>query len=186
MEDHGIIELYWARSEQAIQETAAVYGGYCSSIAWNIVKNREDTEECVNDTYLRVWNSIPTDRPDVFKAYIGRITRNLALSVYRKMHAEKRGGGDMELVFDELEGLIAAPRDTETMLEDRAVAKAISDFLRTEKEEARMLFIRRYWYTESIKTLAEAFDLSESNVKQILFRTRNKLKVYLEQEGIER
>ena len=107
MDDHGIIELYWARNEQAIHETAAMYGCYCSTIARNIVKNSEDTEECVNDTYLRVWNSIPTDRPRIFKAYIGRITRNIALSLYRKTHAEKRGGGELELVFEELEGLTA-------------------------------------------------------------------------------
>lgn len=186
MDDHGIIELYWARNERAIQETAATYGGYCATIAWNIVKTREDTEECVNDTYLRVWNSIPTDRPEVFKAYIGKITRNLALSVYRKMTAEKRGGNNMDLVFDELEGLLQTRRGVEEELEDKEIAKAVSDFLRTEKEQARKLFVRRYWYTESIRELAEAFDLTESNVKQLLFRTRNKLKRYLEQEGIER
>jgi iron(III) transport system ATP-binding protein len=118
MDDHGIIELYWARNEQAIHETAAMYGRYCSTIARNIVKNSEDTEECVNDTYLRVWNSIPTDRPRIFKAYIGRITRNIALSLYRKTHAEKRGGGELELVFEELEGLISTRLGTEEILEN--------------------------------------------------------------------
>jgi len=184
MDDHGIIELYWARNEQAIHETAAMYGRYCSTIARNIVKNSEDTEECVNDTYLRVWNSIPTDRPRIFKAYIGRITRNIALSLYRKTHAEKRGGGELELVFEELEGLISTRLGTEEILEDKEIAQAISTFLRREKEDARQLFVRRYWYTESIRDLAEDFGLTETNVKQKLFRTRNRLKQYLETEGI--
>lgn len=178
------MRLLRGRAKGVIAETAAVYGGYCATIARNIVKNEQDTEECVNDTYLRVWNSIPTDRPTVFKAYIGKITRNLALSLYRKMRAEKRGGGELERVFDELEGLLSAPKGTEEQLEDEEIARAISEFLRGEKETARRLFVRRYWYSESIKQLTEAFGLSEGNVKQILFRTRNKLKIYLEKEGI--
>ena len=184
MNDQDIIRLYWERDERAIRETASVYGAYCSRIAWNIVKNPEDTEECVNDTYLHVWNSIPTDRPAIFKAYIGRITRNLALSVYRKLHAQKRGGGELQAVFEELEAGLPAVRGTEEELEDREIAKTLSDFLRTQDEPARLIFVRRYWYTESIRELAEAFALSESNVKQILFRTRNKLRAYLEKEGI--
>lgn len=184
VDDNSLVALFWARNERALAVTAAQYGGYCAQIAYNITKNREDTEECVNDSYLRVWNSIPTDRPQMFKPYIGKITRNLAISRYRRDHAKKRGEGARESVYEELADCIPGGFDTEKQLEDKEIAKAISTFLRTEKEEARILFVRRYWYAESIAKLSEDFGFSESKVKSALFRTRNALREYLEKEEI--
>ncbi len=184
MDDQSLVALYWERKEQAIAVTAQQYGGYCSQIAYNITKNREDTEECVNDSYMKVWNSIPTDRPDFFKAYIGKITRNIAISRYRHSHAKKRGAGEDASVYDELSECIPGGYDTEKQMEDKEIAAAISDFLRAEKEEVRVLFVRRYWYSEPIAKLAEDFGFTESKVKTTLFRTRNALKDYLEKEGI--
>lgn len=176
--------MFWNREERAIEVTAQLYGGYCTRIAFNITRNEEDAEECVNDSYLKVWNSIPTDRPEFFKPYIGRITRNTAISRYRQMHAKKRGSGETDLVFEELAECIPGGKDTEKELEDKEIAALISSFLRSEKEEARLLFVRRYWYSESITQLSSDFGFSESKVKSSLFRTRSALKKFLKKEGI--
>lgn len=185
MNDLSIIELYWARDESAIDETDKKYGNYCRKIANNILQNQEDSEECVNDTYLKTWNSIPDDKPNIFSAYLGKITRNLAINKYNKLKAKKRGGGDFNLILYELENCIPSGWSIETKLDSMYIIKTINDFLSSLKKEYRIVFVRRYWYADTIKAISENFNISESNVKSILFRCRKKLKTCLEKEGIE-
>lgn len=184
MEDTEIIELYWQRSETAIKETDGKYGSYCKSIVHNILQNREDTEECINDTWLHTWNAIPTERPYEFRTWLGRIARNLAFDRYRKITAKKRGGHEVDILISELEDCIPSAQTVEKELEDAELAGLISSFLKKQKKESRIIFVRRYYYSDSIKQIAERFGISESKVKSSLFRIRNGLKVYLEREGI--
>lgn len=184
MEDGQIIELYFVRSENAIRETADKYGRYLGSIAHNIVHSAEDAEECVNDTYLHTWNAIPPTRPTAFQIWLGKITRNLSLDVWKRQRAQKRGGGGVELLLSELEDCIPSGENVERHLEDAALAGLISDFLRTQRQESRVYFLRRYWYGESLAQIAERFDVGEGAVKSALFRTRRGLKDYLEREGV--
>ncbi|MCL2055552.1 MAG: sigma-70 family RNA polymerase sigma factor [Oscillospiraceae bacterium] len=184
MEDELIIGLYFSRSEAAITETEKKYGGYLLKIAMNILQSREDSEECVSDTYLKVWNVIPPERPLKFLPFLGKITRNLSIDRYDKGKAKKRGGGEAALIFDELEDCIRAGSNIEKEYEDGLVAESISDFLRNQKEENRIVFVRRYWYADSVFSISERYGMSESKVKTILFRTRNKLKIHLEKEGM--
>ena len=184
MTDAEIIDLYWERSESAIHETAHRYGPYCRTIAMNILRNEEDSEECVNDTYLNAWNSIPPERPSVFPAFLGRIARNLALDRYKARKAQKRASDETALLLSELEDCIPSGRSVEDEFEARAAAEAIDRFLSRIGKEDRILFVRRYWYADSIIMIARRFAVSESKVKTNLFRTRNKLRDYLEKEGI--
>lgn len=184
VEDTEIIELYWQRSEMAIQETNGKYGSYCKSIVHNILQNREDTEECINDTWLHTWNSIPTERPYEFRTWLGRIARNLAFDRYRRRTAKKRGGQEVDILLSELEDCIPSAQTVEKELEDAELAGFISSFLKKQKQENRMIFVRRYYYSDSVKQIAERFGISESKVKSSLFRVRNGLKAYLEKEGI--
>lgn len=179
-----IIDLYWSRSESAIKETDLKYGNYCKAIAMNILKNIEDTEECVNDTYLKTWNAIPTQRPNIFPAFLGKITRNLSLNKYREKKAKKRGGNEIELLIDELEHCIPSRNSVEGEYESSTIVEAIDKFLDSIDYENRIVFVRRYWYVDSIAAIAERFKMSEGKVKSMLFRTRNKLRAYLEKEGI--
>ena len=181
MEDKQIIDLYWQRSEDAIVQTAGKYGGYCRSIAWNILYHSEDAEECVNDTYLRAWDTIPPQRPRVLQTYIGKITRNLSLDRWRKNHAQKRDGG-VFLALEELSECI--PCSDGNFSEDLAIREALNGFLRSLKPEHRKIFLRRYWYLSSVKEIAEDYGISESKVKMLLLRTREKLRVHLESEDI--
>ena len=185
MEDNQIVELYWARSESAITETADKYGRYCYSIAFNILHGREDSEECVNDTYLSAWNSMPDQRPNKLRAFLGRITRNLSLKRWETYDAAKRGAGQVPLVLDELQECIPARESTEQAIDAMALAELINGFLSTTSEEKRKIFMRRYWYLSPVKEIAKDFTLSESKVKMSLLRTRNELKQYLEKEGVE-
>ena len=184
MEDTQIIALYWNRNENAIEHTRTKYGGYLITVAQNILKNHEDSEECVGDTYLKVWNAIPKDRPAIFSAYIGKITRNLALNRYAQRTAKKRGGGEVPLLLGELEDCLPSPGSVEEASELGMITHAINTFLAGLKEERRVLFIRRYWYAEPIAELARHTGYSESKVKSLLFRLRNNLKIHLEKEGI--
>jgi len=184
VEDTDIIELYWKRSETAIKETAIKYGNYCKSIVHNILQNKEDTEECINDTWLHTWNAIPTERPYEFRTWLGRIARNLAFDRYRRMTAKKRGGREIDVLLSELEDCIPSVHSVEKELEDAELAEAINSFLKKQKKENRILFVRRYYYSDSVKQIAERFQISESKVKSSLFRMRNGLKEYLEKEGI--
>lgn len=184
MADGEIIELYWARSEKAITETANKYSKYCYFIASNILQNNEDSEECVNDTYLKVWNAIPPKRPERLSAFIGRITRNLSLHKYEKNHAQKRGSGQVEMVLEELQECIPGTTSVEQRIDDTALVELLNEFLANLPKNVRTVFIRRYWYLSSIKEIAKDYKYTESKVKMTLLRTRNELKQILEKEGI--
>lgn len=184
MEDSVIIDLYWAREERALSETEAKYGGYCRSIAHNILQNREDSEECVSDTWLHAWNAMPPQRPSILSSFLGRITRNLSFDRCRRQKAGKRGGGVLPLALGELSECVPAPGRVDETLEAQELAEAIDRFLRRLPERECSLFLRRYWYVESIQTIAARYQLRENTVKSMLFRTREKLRRYLAGEGI--
>jgi len=179
-----ILDLYFARSESAISETADKYGNYCFSISVNILQNNEDSEECVSDTYLRTWDAIPPQRPMNFRAFLGKIVRNLSLNKYKERRTKKHGGGEPALLFSELEDCIPSGSSVEAESEANEVIEAINSFLTSIDSESRIVFVRRYWYADSVKAIAENFQMSESKVMSMLFRTRNKMRVYLEQEGV--
>ncbi|MBE6807255.1 MAG: sigma-70 family RNA polymerase sigma factor [Ruminococcaceae bacterium] len=184
MEDIRIIDLFWQRNQEAIRQAKERYGGYCYAIALNILQDREDAAECENDTYLRAWESMPPDRPCRLRVYMGTITRRLALDRWRKAHADKRGGGQVTLSLAELEECIPAGSNVEQTVESGETARAISAFLRTLPPAESDLFLRRYWYLDSIQQIARRYGFSESKVKMTLKRTRDKLRVCLEKEGI--
>ncbi len=184
MEDSQIIDLYWARSEQAVQETDTKYGGYCRAIAHNILKSLEDSEECVADTWLRAWNAMPPQRPSVLSAFLGRITRNLSFDRYKAARAEKRGGDSFPAALDELSECVPAMGGVEQTMDERELGRAIDRFLRTVPEKQCSLFLRRYWYAESISQIAARYSMKENTVKSVLFRTREQLRAFLQKEGI--
>ena len=184
MDDLQIIELYFARNEQAIRETDVKYGKLCFGLANNILNNNEDSEECVNDTWHRAWNSIPPEEPRSLAAYLGRITRNLALNRLQKQNRLKRGGGEMTLIWEEL-GEMLPDRDTpEQHWERRAIAAALERFLRGLTPEERILFLRRYWWAEPVKTAAAHSGISPRRARSILERLRRDLRNELEKEEI--
>ena len=185
MEDEMIVRLYWDRNEQAIKESRAKYGSYCTSIASNILQNRQDTEECVNDTWLHAWNAIPPSRPKVLSTFLGKITRNLALDIYRKLHREKRGGGQFDVVLDELSEVISGKEDPQGSWEETELKEEINAFLRSVPKERRYMFVLRYWYGESVKEIAQRFSMTENNVSVILNRLRNRLKGHLNERGYD-
>jgi len=184
MEDDTIFDLYDRRSELAISETARKYGNYCFTIAINILHDSEDAEECVNDTYLKAWDVIPPQRPTMFRLFLGKITRNLSLNKYKMQKAKKRGGGEIELLLSELEDCIPSQALVEKIYESNLVIEIINSCLLSIDSESRIIFVRRYWYADSIQTIATQFQMSESKVKSMLFRTRKALKTYLEREGV--
>ena len=184
LEDSKIIDLYWARKEQALAETDAKYGSYCRAIARNILRNFEDTEECVSDTWLHAWNSMPPQRPGILSAFLGRITRNLSFDRCKYQQAAKRGGGTLPLALDELGECIPASGRVEHALEQKELAAAIDRFLRTLPERECSMFLRRYWYVDSVQSIAARYAIKENTAKSILFRTREKLRRYLAGEGI--
>ena len=184
MEDQGIIDLYWARSEQAIAESETKYGTFCRAIARNILRQEEDAEECVNDTWLHAWNAMPPQRPSVLSAFFGKITRNLSLDRWRHSRASKRGGPQVEVALEELEHCLPAPGRPEERLEERETAALISRFLREQSDLDRNLFLRRYWYLDSISALAKRFHLSEGQTKSRLHRIRLRLREALVREGV--
>ena len=184
MEDQQIIQLYWDRREQAIWESDRKYGAYCRSIARRILAVEEDAEECVNDTWLHAWNAMPPQRPSILSAFFGKLARNLSLDRWRRNRAAKRGGSQVELALHELGDCLPAPGGPEQALDEKETGRVISQFLRSQPELDRALFIRRYRHLESIAALAHSFHLRESQVKSRLFRTRQRLKAALEQEGI--
>lgn len=184
MEDSAIVALYWARDEQALTETAAKFGAYCRKIALNLLGSISDAEEVENDTWMAAWNSMPENRPARLAPYLGRITRNLALDRRDKAAAQKRGGGQSELILEELEGCLAGPARVEHTVEAADTARMISDFLRSQPEPARGIFIRRYWYCDSMTDIAARYAMPEGRVRVILHRTRNKLKKVLTEQGV--
>lgn len=184
MNDQQILRLYFDRSEDAIAQTAAKYGAFCYTVAYQILRNAEDSEECVNDTYLKAWSVIPPHRPQKLAAFLGKITRNLSIDLYRRYTAEKRGGSEMALALDELEMCVPS-RDSGWDHADRmALTDALNGFLETLPSQQRQIFMRRYWYVNSIKEIAQAYGLTESKVKMSLLRSRGQLKAMLEKEGV--
>lgn len=184
MEDEKIIALYFSRSEDAITETAKKYGRYCHTIAYRILQNEEDSEECINDTYMNAWNSIPPRHPEKLRTFLGKLTRNLSLHIYEKYHADKRGAGRTALVLEELQNCIPAPDNAAKAIDDMALKEILNRFLAGLSAPARVMFLRRYWYFDTVKEIAAAFGVSESKVKMSLLRSRGGLKQYLEKEGV--
>lgn len=184
MEDNKIIDLYWSRSEQAIKETDTKYGKYCFTIAHNILHDRSDSEECVNDTYMHAWNYIPPGRPNKLSVFLGKICRNLSLDKLKFRTAEKRGKGEPYLILDELKECIPCNDNTESIAEDMVIVEVLNRFLTGLDVEKRKIFMRRYWYMNSIGEISKAMSLSESNVKMSLLRMRNQLKELLQEGGV--
>lgn len=183
MEDVKIIDLYWQRSEAAIDETEKKYSRYCHSISFHILHSEEDAEECVNDTWLSAWNAMPPRRPICLSTFLGRITRNLSLDRFKRYTAEKRGSGQLELALDELDQVIPAA-DIEEAVHEKELTRALDQFLESLSKEKRIIFVKRYWYFLPIKTIAEQMGTSEKQMNSALFRLRKKLKAYLEEEGV--
>ena len=184
MDDAKIVELYWARSDAALTETAKKFGPYCHTIAYNVLENVEDSEECVNDTYMRAWNSMPDKRPAALAPYLGRITRNLALNRIIEKNTLKRGGGEAALALDELDECTASSYSLEREVEAREIAAAMNRFLSKLPETERALFVSRYWFMAPVRELAEKFGFSESKTASILHRTRGRLRRFLIEEGL--
>ncbi len=184
MDDEKIIELYWTRSEAAISETASKYGRYCHYIAYNILHDDCDSEECVNDTYLNAWNRIPPCHPSALRVFLGKLTRNISLNRYKYLTAEKRGRGQVPMVLDELQECVPAPDNTEHIVDDVVLTDVLNRFLASLSAEQRKIFMRRYWYLSPIKDIARDYSLGESKVKMSLLRSRDALKQLLEKEGI--
>lgn len=184
MEDSRIIELYWERSEQAIAETAAKYGAYCYAIAYNVLNNREDAGECVNDTYLGAWDSMPPQRPSILSAFLGKITRNLSLRRWRDAHVQKRGGGQLPVVLEELEECIRGKLSIEEQVEAKELSQWVNAFVSELPEVERKVFVCRYWYLDPVDAIALRYGFTKSKVKSMLMRTRGKLRACLEAHGV--
>ncbi len=185
MDDTAIIELYLARDQQAIQATAQQYGAYCTRVARGILNDQGAAEECVNDAWLKCWQSIPPQRPRSLKHFAGRIVRNLALSALRGASAQKRGGGQVQLALDELAECVSGGETPEGALDRKAFREALDGFLAALPEAQRSLFLRRYWYLDSVEQLAKRYGMSKTQVTTTLYRLRGKLRTHLEQEGFE-
>ena len=184
MEDARIVELFWARSEKAIEETSSKYGKYCYTIAYSILANSEDAEESVNDTYLTAWNCMPPHRPAILSAFLGKITRRVSIDKWRRRTAEKRGGGEIAEVLDELSTCVPSNQNVEHEIETAELAKELNDFLKSIPPIQRQVFTCRYWYLDSIPDIARRFGFSEGTTKMMLYRTRKRLTKYLVKRGV--
>lgn len=183
MEDAGILELFLARSEEAVKETQKKYAGYCYTIANGILGNNEDAEECVNDVILRAWETIPPNNPENLKMYLGRIARNLSIDRLKAAASMKRGAGTVSLDFSELENTLVSSGEVWEKLDEEVLIGTINSFLSEQKKLYRIVFVQKYWYLLGIREIAEKNGLSESKTASILYRMRNKLKKRLEKEG---
>lgn len=185
MEDREIVELYWERDQKAINETASKYGGYCKSIAKNILGNNEDADECVNDTYLNAWNSMPPHRPNILSTYLGKITRHLSFDRFRHRNADKRGGGEITLVLDELAECVSGGDSVEQAFDQKALIGEINAFLSTLSQEKCSIFLCRYWYAIPVNEIAKRFGMTAGNISVNLNRMRKQLKTYLTERGYD-
>lgn len=183
MEDKQIVDLYWERSEQAIPETEKKYGSYCYAIAQRILNVREDTEECVNDTWLGAWNSMPENRPSLLAPYLAKLTRWISLSRLRDQNRLKRGGGEAVLALEELSEQFDSGTNVERDVELRELTDRLNHFLHSLDKEKRQVFLARYWYMAPISEIAKKSGFSEGKIKTILFRVRKKLWTELEAQG---
>lgn len=185
MDDVQIVQLYWDRNELAISATSNKYGNYCATIARNILDNKEDAEECVNDTYLSAWNSMPPHRPRHLSTYLGKLTRNVSLNRYKHNTAYKRGGSQTSLVFEEIAGFVSDIDSVEQELDRKELVRAINNFLKRLSPIKRSVFVCRYWYFDSVSDIAKRFGMTENNVSVTLNRLRLKLRKYLLERGFE-
>lgn len=184
MEDERIVDLFWRRSEHAIRETSAKYGTFCYAIAYRVLCSAEDADESVNDTYLDAWNSMPPHRPAVLPAFLGKITRRIAIDRWRGRSAGKRGGGEAALALDELAECVSSGCDVEREIEGRELAREIDAFLGKLARKERDVFVARYFFMMSVSEICEKFQFGGSKVKSMLSRTRKKLQAELEKEGL--
>lgn len=184
MDDKAIVDLYWERDENAISETAEKYGRYCYTIAFNILSDAEDAKESVNDAYLNAWNSMPPHRPTILSTFIGKVTRYVSLKKWREKHAQKRGGGNVDLAYEELSECISAHTSIDDEFENQELARVIDRFLDDLPALEQKVFVCRYWYFDSISAISKQFGFSESKVKSMLHRIRKKLRIRLSEEGV--
>ena len=184
MKDEEIIALYFGRDARASAETKASCGAYCFAVAKNILRNAEDAEECVNDALLAAWESIPPARPQNLRFYLAKLTRNIAVNRYNALRADKRGGGETALVLDELSECIPSENSVIGEIDAKQLSRAVNAFLHTLSRRDAGVFIRRCFYAEPIQEIAKRFHISENNASVILSRTRQKLRSYLEKEGL--
>ena len=183
MEDKAIVELYWKRDQEAVLVTQGKYGPYLTKIAWQILFDREDSEECVNDTYLRAWNSMPAQRPAVLSTYLGKIVRGCAIDLFRKKHRQKRQGSEYARSLEELAECISGGDSTQEAVDLRLLGEAIDAYLRTLSLTARRAFVARYYYMDPVRTVAADQGLGLSQTKSLLHRTRLGLRAHLRKEG---
>ncbi len=185
MEDSKIIELYWQRDEAAIKESEAKYDQYLQKIAYNILADIEDCRECINDTYLKAWNSIPPYKPVALSTYLGKITRQTAITLWRGRNAEKRRQSQYALSLSELAEILPGGEEPDKTAELQALANSIRTFLLSLSEENRNVFLCRYYYFDTLREIASYFGMTEAKIKSNLYRIRQKLKTHLESEGFE-
>lgn len=183
MDDSSIIDLYWARNEQAIQETDRSYGSLCRGLSHRILKNQEDADECVNDSYLRLWQRLPPERPDSLGSFLTRIVRNLSLDRLRQNDSLKRGGSAITVSLDELEQ-VTGRNDVESGVMAAELGAAVDRFLRTQSQEARNIFLRRYYFFDTRTEISDRYEISAAQVSVVLSRTRKRLRAYLKEEGL--
>lgn len=184
MEDKQIIELFWTRDQQALIHTQEKYGAYCTAVAQNILENAEDAQECVNDTWLNAWNTIPPNRPNDLQYYLAKITRNEALDRYRRYRAAKRGGGTVDLALEELSECVASREDPALSVQAKELETAINRFVKRLPARDGNIFLRRYFFLESLDVIAKRYGISRNHAAVILNRSRRKLKKHLEKEGL--
>lgn len=184
MNDSQIVALYFDRDQRAIKETAAKYGSYCYTITYNILQNKEDAEEAVSDTYLGAWATIPPHKPVVLSTFLGKIARRTAIKRWQHSRTQKRGGGEMALALEELSEIIPDRATPESALENAELTRILNEFLRNLPKAERQVFVCRYWYLDSIGDISKRFGFSQSKVKSMLSRTRSKLRITLNKEGI--
>lgn len=183
MEDNAIIRLYWDRNDRAVGATSEKYGRYCKTIARNILNSEQDAEECVNDTYLSAWNSMPPHWPEHLAAFLGKITRNLSFNKYRYDRAEKRGGGEISLILDELADCVSETDSVERIIEREELIEAVNSFIKMLSADKRNIFVRRYWYADSVSDIARDYGMRQGTVSKTLERTRKQLKANLTERG---
>ncbi|MDO5401746.1 MAG: sigma-70 family RNA polymerase sigma factor [Eubacteriales bacterium] len=183
MDDKQIVALYWARSEQAIVETAGKYGSLCYCIAYNVLENSEDAEESVNDTYFTTWNRLPPHRPTVLSAFLSKLTRCIAIDRWRRRSSARRGGGQVPLALHELEDCVSGVADVESEYFRKEAVAAFNGFLETLPDTERRVFLRRYFTLDSLEDIAGRFGFTQSKVKSMLHRTRTQLRQHMKEEG---
>lgn len=182
--DQQILDLFWNREEEALDITMQKFGRVLYKVAHNILHDGQDAEECVNDTLMQAWKAIPPKRPEYFGAYLAKITRNFSLQRWRKAGTAKRGGGQCNLILDELAETIPNPDSTEQSYEYAQTLRSINMYLAKMDADSRIVFVRRYFFGDSVQEICTRFEASQSKIKSMLFRARQKLRTHLEQEGI--